>query len=268
MKIRAVAYARFSSDNQRDESIDAQLRAIHKYADDNGIEIINEYVDRAKTGTNADRESFQAMLKDSQNGDFQMVIVHKLDRFARNRYDSAVCKKQLKANGVRVVSVLEHFDDSPESIITEGLLEAMSEYYSANLSREVMKGMKENALSCKHTGGRPPLGYKVGTDMRLEIDENEASHVRFIFDSILNGMTYSEIISELNLRGVKTKKGDFREKFALRDTDEREIHRRLHLQPSCIKGCERQAQQSQNQKFGKHYPNRRRRSADHQQGKV
>ena len=205
--IKGVAYARFSSENQRDESIDAQLRAIHKYAEDNGIEIIREYTDRAKTGTNADRESFQAMLNDSQYGDFSLVIVHKLDRFACNRYDSAVSNAKLKSNGVRVVSVLEHFADSPESIITEGLLEAMSEYYSANLSREVMKGMKENALSCKHTGGKPPLGYKVGEDMRLEIDENEAPHVRYIFDSILNGMTYSEIISGLNQRGAKTKKG-------------------------------------------------------------
>lgn len=205
--IKGVAYARFSSENQRDESIDAQLRAIHKYAEDNDIQIIRDYTDRAKTGTNADRESFQAMLNDSQYGDFSLVIVHKLDRFARNRYDSAVSKAKLKSNGVRVVSVLEHFDDSPESIITEGLLEAMSEYYSANLSREVMKGMKENALSCKHTGGKPPLGYRVGEDMRLEIDENEAPHVRYIFDSILNGMTYSEIISGLNQRGAKTKKG-------------------------------------------------------------
>lgn len=208
MSIKAAAYARFSSDNQRDESIDAQLRAIRKYAEDNGIEIVEEYIDRAKTGTNADRESFQAMLSDSQYGEFSLVIVHKLDRFARNRYDSAISKAKLKSNGVRVISVLEHIDDSPESIITEGLLEAMSEYYSANLSREVMKGMKENALSCKHTGGKPPLGYKVGADMRLEIDEAEAIHVRLIFDSILNGMTYAEIISELNLRGAKTKRGE------------------------------------------------------------
>ena len=207
MIIKAAAYARFSSDNQRDESIDAQLRAIRKYADDNNIEIVHEYIDRAKTGTNADRESFQEMLNDSQYGDFSLVIVHKLDRFARNRYDSAISKAKLKNNGVRVVSVLEHLDDTPESIITEGLLEAMSEYYSANLSREVMKGMKENALSCKHTGGKPPLGYRVGEDMRLEIDEKEAPFVKFIFDSILNGMTYSEIISELNKRGAKTKVG-------------------------------------------------------------
>ena len=208
MSKKAVAYARFSSDNQRDESIDAQLRAIRKYADDNGIEIVHEYIDRAKTGTNADRESFQEMLNDSRDGGFSLVIVHKLDRFARNRFDSAISKAKLKNNGVRVVSVLEHLDDTPESIIiTEGLLEAMSEYYSANLSREVMKGMKENALSCKHTGGKPPLGYHVGEDMRLEIDEREAPFVKFIFDAILNGMTYSEIISELNKRGAKTKKG-------------------------------------------------------------
>lgn len=208
MSTKAVAYARFSSDNQRDESIDAQLRAIHKYADDNDIEIIDEYIDRAKTGTNADRESFQAMLNDSQYGEFSLVIVYKLDRFARNRLDSAISKERLKSNGVRVVSVLEHFDDSPESIITEGLLEAMSEYYSANLSREVMKGTKENALACKHTGGKPPLGYDVNDDKHLVINDAEAAHVRFIFDSVINGMAYNEIISRLNEMGARTKRGE------------------------------------------------------------
>ena len=83
--IRAAAYARFSSDNQRDESIDAQLRAIYKFAQDNGYEIVSEYIDRAKTGTNDRREDFQRMIADSASGDFEAVIVHKLDRFARRQ---------------------------------------------------------------------------------------------------------------------------------------------------------------------------------------
>lgn len=167
--IRAAAYARFSSDNQRDESIDAQLRAIYKFAQDNGYEIVAEYIDRAKTGTNDRREDFQRMIADSASGDFEAVIVHKLDRFARSRYDSAFYKRTLKTNGVQLVSVLEHFGSEPESIIMEGLLESMSEYYSANLSREVKKGQMENALACKHTGGQPPLGYHVTPDLRYEI---------------------------------------------------------------------------------------------------
>ena len=111
----AVAYARYSSDNQRDESIDAQLRAIHEYADKNGIIIIREYIDRAKSGTNDDRENFQRMLYDSKFQEFSMLLVHKLDRFARNRHQSAIHRNELKQNGVRVISVLEAFDDSPES---------------------------------------------------------------------------------------------------------------------------------------------------------
>ena len=150
--IRAAAYARYSSDNQRDESIDAH---------ENGYQIVSEYIDRAKTGTNDRREEFQRMIRDSDDGDFEVVIVHKLDRFARKRYDSAIYRKALEENGVKLVSVLEQFTDSPEGIIFVGMSEAMSEYYSANLSREVKKGQYENAIACKHTGGFAPLGFRV-----------------------------------------------------------------------------------------------------------
>ena len=203
----AAAYARYSSDNQRDESIDAQLRAIHEYADKHGIIIVCEYIDRAKSGTNDDRENFQRMLYDSKFQEFSMLLVHKLDRFARNRHQSAIHRNELKQNGVRVVSVLEAFDDSPESDLLEGFLETLNDYYSKNLSREVMKGLKENALACKHTGGWAPLGYKVGADKRLEIDPDEAPYVKFIFKSIAEGWTYSEVIAELNKMGAKTRTG-------------------------------------------------------------
>lgn len=205
--IRAAAYARFSSDNQRDESIDAQLRAIHKFAAEKGYQIVEEYIDRAKTGTNDRREDFQRMIRDSDTGDFEVVIVHKLDRFARKRYDSAVYRKALSDNGVKLISVLEQFSDTPEGIIFEGMSEAMSEYYSANLSREVKKGQYENAIACKHTGGYAPLGFRVNSELKYEVNEEEAVHVRYIFQSILNGMNYSEIIAELNRRGVKTRRG-------------------------------------------------------------
>ncbi len=205
--IKAVAYARYSSDNQRDESIDAQLRAIHKFADENGYQVVREYIDRAKTGTNDRREEFQRMIRDSDDGDFEVVIVHKLDRFARKRYDSAIYRKALEENGVKLVSVLEQFTDSPEGIIFVGMSEAMSEYYSANLSREVKKGQLENALACKHTGGFAPLGFRVNAELKYEINEEEAVHVRFIYQSILNGMNYSQIIEELNHRGIRTRRG-------------------------------------------------------------
>ncbi len=207
MRKKAAAYARFSSTNQRDESIDAQLRAIRGYADDNDIEIVREYIDRAKTGTNADRENFQEMLRDSADGDFEVVIVHKLDRFARNRIDSAISRKILKDNGVNLVSVIEHFDDSPESIIIEGLMESLNEYYSANLSREVRKGMKENALDCRYTGGYVPLGYSIDDSGHYRINEDEAPIIRGIFASVLQGMSYNDIQKELSDKGMKTRTG-------------------------------------------------------------
>ena len=155
---RVALYARFSSDNQRAESIDAQIRAMKKYCQENHYLIVETYVDEAKSATSDKRPAFQQMIKDSDKKLFDVLLVHKLDRFSRNRYDSAMYKNRLKRNGVTVFSVLEKLNDSPESVIMESLLEGMSEYYSKNLSREVMKGLNENALKCKHTGGKPPLG--------------------------------------------------------------------------------------------------------------
>ena len=145
--IKAAIYARFSSDNQRDESIDAQIRAARDYAEKNNIVVVSEYVDRAKSAMTDNRPSFLKMIEDSAKGLFNIVIVHKLDRFARNRQDSIGYRMQLKRNNVSLISVLEYLDeDRPESVILESVLEAMAEYYSRNLSREVQKGMKENAL--------------------------------------------------------------------------------------------------------------------------
>ena len=148
---RAAAYYRFSSDNQRTESIDAQRRAVREYCSANNIEIVEEYIDEAFSAKTSDRPAFQRMIKDSEKRQFSMVIVHKLDRFARNRQDSAMYRVILQRNGVVLRSVVENFDDSPESVILESLMEGLAEYYSKNLAREVMKGMKENAYNGKQS---------------------------------------------------------------------------------------------------------------------
>ena len=171
--MKAASYCRYSSDNQREESIQAQSRAIKEYANKEKIQIVKIYTDEARSATTDNRPGFLQMIKDSEMRIFDLVLVHKLDRFARNRYDSAFYKRELKQNGVKLKSVLENLDDSPESIILESVLEGMNEYYSANLSREVMKGMKETALQCKHTGGKPPLGYDVAKDKTYVINEQE-----------------------------------------------------------------------------------------------
>ena len=147
----AVAYARFSSDNQREESIDAQVRAIQDYANRYGYLILEIYADKAVSARTDQRPEFQRMFSDIRKGIVspEAVLVHKFDRFSRDRADSAIYKKKLKQKGIRLISVLEPVDDSPESVILEGLLESLSEYYSLNLAREVKKGLTENALNCR-----------------------------------------------------------------------------------------------------------------------
>lgn len=206
--IKAVAYCRFSSDLQREESIDAQLAAIRAYAAQNNMTIVREYIDKAKSATTDQRPDFQRMIKDSAKGEFAVIIVHKLDRFSRNKYDFAIYKRQLKQNEVGLHSVMEHLDGSPESVILESLLEGMSQYYSMNLAREVSKGHLENAKKGKSTGGLAPFGFRhdPATKM-LVLHETEAEGVRLVFDMVLSGHSYHDIIRALNERGYKTRGG-------------------------------------------------------------
>ena len=202
--MRAYAYARFSSDQQREESIDAQLRAIRDYARDHGITIVREFTDSAMSATTDKRPGFLSMFE-SDLSQVDCVIVHKLDRFSRDRCDYAIYKRELKRKGVRLISVLERLDDSPESIILESVIEGMAEYYSRNLARETMKGLKENAYKCKHTGGTPPLGFDV-VDGYYQINPEEAGLVRQIFAMYADGRKYDEIVESL---------GNARTKFGL-----------------------------------------------------
>jgi len=227
--MKAAAYARYSSDNQRDESIDAQLRAIREYCQRNNIQLIKIYTDEARSATTDDRPGFLRIIQESSLGLFDVVIVHKLDRFSRDRYDSAYYKRQLKKNGVRLISVLEHLDDSPESIILESVLEGMAEYYSRNLARETMKGMRETALQCKHTGGIPPLGYNVTEDKSYIINDFEAHIVRMIFEMYASGAGYSKIISVLNSSGYRTKTGRSFGKNSLHDILKNEKYRGVYI---------------------------------------
>lgn len=227
--IRAAIYARYSSDNQREESIDAQIRAIKEYCQKNNMQIAKVYTDEAFTATTDDRPNFLKMIRDSELDIFDVVIVHKLDRFARDRYDSAYYKRMLKKRDIKVKSVLEHLDDSPESVILESVLEGMAEYYSKNLAREVMKGMKETAYQCKHNGGRPPLGYDVAEDKTYKINEHEAQAVKIIFKMYANNKGYSEIIDTLNEKGYRTQTGRKFGKNSFHDILKNEKYRGIYI---------------------------------------
>lgn len=204
---RAAFYGRFSSNNQREESIDAQSRAAKEFAQKNDYDIVAEYADKAKSGTSDKRPEFLRMIKDAEKGEFDCIIVHKLDRFSRNKYDSAMYKRKLKQFGVRLISITEKLDDSPESIILESVIEGMAEYYSKNLARETMKGLTENGYKALHNGGTPPLGYDVNEEKKYIINPREAESVKLIYEMSIAGNSRSEIINELNERGFKTKVG-------------------------------------------------------------
>ena len=203
----AVIYARYSSHNQREESIEGQLRECHDFAKRNGLRVIEEYCDRALTGKTDNRPSFQKMIKDAKSHKFSYVLVYKLDRFSRNRYDSAMYRSVLKKHNVRVLSARENISDAPEGILLESMLEGLAEYYSANLSQNIKRGMLENAMKCKFNGSGLPLGYKIGEDKRLEIVPAEAKIVQEIFQNYADGMSSTQIVAWCNEKGYKTKRG-------------------------------------------------------------
>lgn len=206
--IRATAYGRYSSDNQREESITAQLRAIEEYCKRKGYVLVKTYTDEAKSATTDNRANFQQMIADSELNLFDVVLIHKLDRFARNRYDSAFYRRKLKMNKVSVESVLEQLDDSPESVILESVLEGMAEYFSKNLAREVRKGQMENASKGMHNGGRPLYGLKVNPQTRMyEIDETRSGAVKIYFEGVASGITMAEIARRINAAGFRTYTG-------------------------------------------------------------
>ena len=205
--MRAVGYARYSSDKQRGESIVGQVRAMQVWADKNGVEIVKFYTDEAKSGTDDSRDEFQKMISELKDTKPNYVLTHKMDRFARNRYDSAVYKREIQKAGARYISVDQPIDDSPEGAILESLLEGMAEYYSKNLAREVMKGMEENAYKAQFNGGWVPLGCNITKEKQYVINNYEAETIRMIFSMKLAGKSYGAIADELNTRGRKTKRG-------------------------------------------------------------
>jgi DNA invertase Pin-like site-specific DNA recombinase len=205
--MNAVIYARYSSHNQREESIEGQLRKCREFADRNGFTIIEEYCDRAISGKTDDRYEFQRMMKDSEKGHFQVLIMYTMDRFARNRYDSAVHKAKLRKNGVKIYYTEQSISDEPEGIILESVLEGMAEYYSENLSRGVRRGLTENALKCMATT-KPPIGYILNKEKKFEIDPVTAPIIREAFDLYANGKSMRQIVDIFNEKGYRTARGN------------------------------------------------------------
>lgn len=204
---KVVFYGRYSSTNQTEQSIEGQRHVCQKYAEQNDMQIVAEYVDRAISGTSDQRPQFQQMIADSAAASWECVLVYKLDRFARNRYDSALYKKKLRDNGVRVVSATEQISDSPEGIIMEGLLEAMDEYYSAELSRKMRRGMEESFRKGKFIQSIPPFGYKLTEQHTLALDPDTAPISGEIFRRYDDGEKIGQIAAWLNGQGFRKASG-------------------------------------------------------------
>ncbi|MDR7870350.1 MAG: recombinase family protein [Tissierellaceae bacterium] len=203
----AAAYARFSTDMQREESIEAQLYDIKRYAEKNNIIITKIYTDEAVSGRSDYREGFKEMLKAAYDKEFDFIIVHKVDRFARNKYLSAIYKHKLSVKGVKVLYAAQHISDSPEGRLMEGMLENIAQYYSENLAQEVLKGLNTNARKAQFNGGTPPLGYDIDESKNYVINPKESIIVNKIFHLYLNGQGYTSICNILNGMGYKNKRG-------------------------------------------------------------
>ena len=204
-QMTAVLYARYSSDKQREASIDDQLRVCHDYCNAAGIKIVGQYTDYALSGKTDQRPEFRRMIANAPESDF--VVVYMFDRFSRDRYDSATYKRALRECGVRVISASEKVEDTPEGGLQEGLLELLSEYYVKDLARKVRRGMEGNALKAKDNGYRV-FGYRTDPETRrYVIDEREAKAVRDMFSRHIAGESMCSIAASMAREGWKTSRG-------------------------------------------------------------
>ena len=207
--LRSAIYARYSSDNQRHESIETQFRICEDYCRQKGYLVVAHYQDEAKTGTTSiGRDGFHKMLADAKKDIWDVLVVYTLDRTARQELDYYLYKKELVTNGIKYEYATESFDPSSvDGQFFEGIQVAQAAWYSRKLSVKVKDGKATNAQKFLFPGGTPPLGYDVTPDHRYVINENEAAAVRLIFKMYIDGNGYGAILEELNRQGFRTKRG-------------------------------------------------------------
>ncbi len=246
--IPVVGYCRFSTDLQREESIDAQKRAIMVYIQNYNqtieriggqqYELKHFYIDRAKSGRTGDRPDFKKMMEDSKKKCFAVVIVHKLDRFSRDTVDTLTFMEELNNRGIELVSAMETIQNDPMGTAMVTIMSAFNTLYCQNLAMEVMKGELENARKCLFNGGTPCLGYDI-VERKYCINEEEAKIVRKIFELYSQGYGYGQIIEELNLLGYKTKTGKPFGKNSIYDILSNEKYRGVYVFNKIAKGTSR-----------------------------
>lgn len=214
MDNNCVIYARFSSHGQNEQSIEAQVRICKEFAESRGLNVINIYPEKARTGTNDNRPAFQKMIADAKTGIFKYIIVYMMDRFARNRKDSIIYKEMLKEkNGVRVLSALEPIAEDEGGEFYEMFLEWNAEKYSKRLSKRVKDGLDTSVANGTYCGGHLIYGYKIEQEpiagkpnkfvRRVAINPEEAEIIKFVFTEYDRGTPKKQIAEELNKKGLR-----------------------------------------------------------------
>lgn len=207
--MNAAIYARFSSDKQTEDSIEAQVRACREYAAGHGLHVVDIYADEAISGKGsktAQRRQYQRLLRDCGKGLFSVILIHKYDRIARNLGEHVNLEARLKDKGVQLIATAQDFGSTNEAKIMRALVWSMSEYYIDNLAQETKKGLRETALKGLHAGGYPPFGYDV-VNQAYVVNDLEAGYVRKMFDAAQTRSGFVGLIDEMDRQGIRGKRG-------------------------------------------------------------
>lgn len=202
----AVIYARYSSHNQREASIEQQIDECTEFAKRNNLFIAETYADKAVSGKTDRRREYQRMMRDAEKGYFKVVIAYKSNRMGRNMLQALQNEEKLCKFGVRVLYAKEEFGDNAAGRFALRTMMNVNQFYSENLAEDIMRGLLDNAAQCKVTGSLP-LGYRSDENKCYAIDENQAVIVREIYDRFLAGWSFADMANDLNQRGITTKQG-------------------------------------------------------------
>lgn len=204
----AAIYARYSSHNQKDASIEQQVEQATQFAADLGVNVVEVYADRAISGTTDRRPNFQKMMRDAEHGKFQVLIAWKSNRIGRNMLQAMQNEQRLRTAGIQIYYTEETFDDTAAGRFAARSMMNVNQFYSENMAEDIKRGMLDNALQCKVASGAIPYGYKSGEGLKYEIDEPKAEVVREIYRRVLRGDSCADIANDLNARGIKTRLGN------------------------------------------------------------
>ena len=208
---KAAAYIRVSDDRQDEFSPDSQLKLIRDYCTANNLSLCDDHIfydDGISAKTAQKRREFCRMIELAKSSEhpFDVIVVWKYSRFARNQEESIIYKSLLRKHGVRVASVSEPSADDPFSALVERIIEWMDEYYIVRLAGEVKRGMSEKALRGQ-PNNPPPIGYDM-IDKHFVINEKESEIIRSVFSDFISGISAHKIAEKLNFEGHRTRKGN------------------------------------------------------------